>query len=475
MATLTLIKQLNVLTAAEKRALRQHLTQKNSLENSFVGKLLDHLLQQPATTNTDRKTLSAAIFPDQAYNQVRIRDLITQLSQLLASLFIEGILANDKFLYDSLLAKAYDQRPMCYEFFRKISFRLIHKLEQQPCGMLEYLQLHQLHHHLYFHQETDKHDPGSLLLLQKAHYYYELSYLLSQQVYEAELAVRQQLLKTPDRFPFTRPTPPPLLQWLHDCRQLIYSAQPANSFEKLLTLLQAQQQQLPRFETRIIFKMLINFAGQRAAAGDNFFIKQLHLLHIYGLSSDLFINYQHMSSLQFSNVVIAALMAGQAGWARTFIETHSKYLPTKDLGSTTHYCEALLLYHQAQKTGQTSLYVQSQTLLLQIPYSNSPLDLRLRSLQVRLGYDYNFLLLDDFTLLDSWIRNFERHLRSNHTISNNRTHSYLFFLKILRKLVRLAQHRHTITPGQRERLLQIVEKSSGIYFHSWLQTRIRAL
>lgn len=473
MATLKLIRQLNVLTAAEKRTLRQLLVQKNHLTNSVVVKFLDHLLQQSAVTNIDRKTLSAAIFPDQPYNHVRMRDLITQLSRLLASIFIEGVLLHDKLLYDSLLAKAYDQRPMCYEFFREISFRLIHKLEQQPCGMLEYLKLHQLCHHLYFHQETDKYEPGSLLLLQKARYYQEMSYLLYQQVYEAELAVRQQLLQIPGRFPFTRPTP--LLQWLHDCRQLMTATQPVDSFGQLFTQLQAQQQQLPHFETRIIFKMLTNFAGRRATAGDEFFIQQLHLLHLYGLSNNLFIKYQQMTSLQFSNIVIAALMAGQEDWARTFVETHNQHLSPQNLDSTLPFCRALLLYYEAQKTGQASLYAQSQDILLRIPYNHGPLDLRLRSLQVRLGYDYHFLLLNDLPLLENWMRNFERHLRGNSIVSNKRTHSYLLFLKILRKLVRLAQRRDTITPRQRERLLRVVEQSSGIHFLSWLRTRIRAL
>lgn len=477
MASLKLIRQISVLTAAEKRELRRWLVQKNTPQNAVVGKLLDYLLLQEPGTAIDRQSLSAVIFPGQTYNAVRIRDLISQLSRQLEAMLMQQSLILDKPLAVNLLLAAYGQRAGCYELFREESFRLLNKLEQQPDkGMHEYARLHRLCHDLYFHPETDKYELGSLLLLQKALRYEKLGSQLCREVYEGELAVRQQLLQSPDRYPFnTTDSPPASLQLLLDCRQLGQTVHTAESFRQLFDRFQEQQQQLPSFEAHIIFKMMLNFAGRRATAGDESFIWQLHQLHLYGLSNHYFIEWQQITSIRFSNIVVAALMAGQEVWVKLFMDTHYPFLPASERDYTLHWCQALLLYQQAVNTREVPLYEQSLTLLQQIPYNNGPLDLRLRSLQIRLGYDYHFLLLNDAHLPESWMRNFERHLWKSQLLTQNRKNGYLLFIRLVRKIMRLQQRHATISARQKQRLLQIAEQSDGIYFIGWLRLRIQAL
>lgn len=475
-------RQLTLLSPAEQRQIRQLLAEKPYHSKPHLRKLFNYLIahshQYGHNAPVDKRILSSALFPGQDYNSVRIRDLLSQLSRIVESVLVQNTLSNSRQLTSLLIIYSLSLRPQSYSIFREESQRLIRLLEKQPeKGLHDYLQLCKLCHDCYFHPETDKFTPESLLLLQKAVHYQQLYNSLAGAVYDVEFDIRQQLLQPSPQIALSihEAGPSITLRLIRECRQLTQDGNTEEKFHQLVGLFRAKQHQIPVFEAGLILKTLLNFAGQLSAQGHIFFTEQLHQLHLYGLSINFFDDHQPMPAIRFSNIVVAALMTGEIDWAFHFIQQYKDHLPHKDQFSIVTWCQALWAYHQGEKTRDTTHHERCIALLQQLPYEHPSLDLRIRSLQVRVGYDFIFLQQRNQQLLESWIRNFERYLWSTPQIAEHRKTAYLNFIRILRKLIRLSLKAKLPGSNKQQQLVETINQTQPLFFRKWLEKRVHTL
>ena len=133
-----------------------------------------------AASGLDTEKFFKKVFPKEAYDEKKLRQLRSRLLKLIEEFLAIEQFKKDEFLVQQKLAKDYYEKDL-YHWFEEGYRNIIDFINKKSVlNELDYLQLNQLHHELFFNQRSKKSKPNPPDLEACSHqlnHYYELKKL----------------------------------------------------------------------------------------------------------------------------------------------------------------------------------------------------------------------------------------------------------------------------------------------------------
>jgi len=198
-----LMHQFRALSDADLEALKKYLAV-NAHQQLRV--LFEYMLKHRNGPNSrfDKKQVFEKLFPKEksAYNDARLRNIMTRLGQQIEAFLIQEELAEDEGIKRQLLIRAYEKRNDYFLFQTEISTRLRKLESQDERGIAYFRECATLYHYLFFHADTKGvFKPGKDLYQQLVRSF-ESWFALGMLSYQTDFLVREMLVreKNPSKF-----------------------------------------------------------------------------------------------------------------------------------------------------------------------------------------------------------------------------------------------------------------------------------
>ncbi len=392
----------------------------------------------------------------------RLLNLLADLHQLLKDFLVWKQVKESEFAYDFALLEQYKSRKMDKAFFQ-FADRLIQKYEgQQQRSIWSYLQLMMLYRNKFFHPNSPKLNPDDPLP--------QKSLALLNQFYQGarirlatELLNREKILKSPglpsivneprNTFP---PDESPLIQLYTQ----VYQLEKEQREEVFFTLKErffqvVEEQELSYDDQYFVFLHLINFTSAQIKQGKQNFLQEAFSIYHFCLQYPMLERGQYFTPTNFSNIVNLACRLKQFEWARYFIQTYQRHLPTTVRESAARISFAMIHFEE----GDFELTLEE---LQDITYANAFYDLRARSLRLRC-----YVELEESTdLVLHYCRSFEQFIRRNNKIKGDNAEASANFIQLIKELARQR--------SSKAQLEELLATKQPIFFKSWLSKKILA-
>ncbi len=415
------------------------------------------------------------LFPKKQFDEKKLRNLRHKLTQLLESFLMHDSLEKDKATSQRMLVTALSSRD-AYTLFEKEVEAQVSQLEKGDNRGLDYhREMVWLQHELYFHPETERleaYHPAIFATVKNM----ELYSCLAMLTYTAEMVARKRILQedwnpgiskdileniakrlAPESLPIDL-----FLKLLHP---------EANQLETMVTVLEACENQLSKWELGLALKMLMNLAITRSNERDDLPSHRLVFgLYRKGIEKGLYTEKDAKNPLRFLNIAALATLAQEFDWARGFIEQHQLHLEENERNDTVCLALAHWHYHRGRQQKVANDFKVALSHLALVRHTNDVTETRVRPLQLRLLYDD--LANDPSSLkpLLSYTRNFQNFLSRNTVLPTQMVENYLNFTKYLKWLIDLRKNQPPDASAVTAFMEQLANEKS-IIIRKWLMEK----
>ncbi|MDZ4704835.1 MAG: hypothetical protein SH848_12945 [Saprospiraceae bacterium] len=488
-----LMQQFKALSDQDLAAFRKYLAINGHQQlQSLFEYLLKHRTE-PASV-FEKKRVFEHLFSKEkaAYNDVRLRNVMARLSQQIEAFLIETELAEDEGLKRQLLIRAYQKRNAYLQFRTEILARL-RKLEQKKERSIEYFrECATLHHHLFFHPDTKGNFKPGEEQYQQLVRSFESWFALGMLSYQSDFLVREMVLneKNPSQFieialskinQLIEVRDNPVADVLIHICKLPASGLVFEDIEKVYERYQRASPHMGTFERNVASKALISKINILVAAtGDVRFFSLLFHLYKDGLQAGMYMEQGNMNVHVFTGIAITGATVGDFNWTETFIETNGPNIEEKERKDAVLLAQAYLNYNLGKKTIKNkagSYFQKAMTALLNIQHGQPDYELRVRSLQLRICYEYHLMIEKDDQLLTDFSKNFRQYLHSkDNRLAQSRMQAYQDFIHYTLKLARLrAPNVKNPLEKLEKTILAMQNKSSQMMMRHWLMEKAEEL
>jgi hypothetical protein len=154
-------------------------------------------------------------------------------------------------------------------------------------------------------------------------------------------------------------------------------------FYALKSIAETDYQKLSIAEKRSIFTLLTNYCYYKINKGDLRFRKEHFLIHKENIERGDYKGEMHfLNHIQYLNVVITGLDAGEIAWVEGFIERYKNELDKINIDNTYNFSHALVNYHR--KNYDSALERASRVKTDDLSYKH-----QLKSFYLKIYYDMN--------------------------------------------------------------------------------------
>ena len=425
-------KAITLLKTASPEDLRQI---KKMLDSSFfttnehlgsLFKLLRSYYPDFQSKKLDKELVFQRLFPRHPYSDIKLRNLLRDFTRILEEYFILKAMRNDEFQKRKLLAKIYLERGNT-EWFGKEMNRLQKSLEASPYRDGEYYrEAYELNSIQLEAMPTNQLKARAQLLaetaslLDAANRFATIKIESEQESFSEIGSVHSASLQED-----------PLKENIafHIYQQLIklYQTENLGVFQQLIQLF-SQNINLVRPHLRLeLLTHLINYAI-RSMKNDDLFYNQIALeLYQLGLSHQILIQNNHLSSTAYLNIITIGAKAKAFEWTTQFAKDYEKYLPEATKQEVETLGRAHLNFHQQRFSRAIDEIAQQHFVH---PFYR--IGARLHSLRCY----YELFLLNDsyFSFLTDQCLALEKSVYRNQFISKSYAKAILNFSKFIRKL-----------------------------------------
>lgn len=472
-----LIRIVRTLSTEEMRWMAKFVRSPYHNSNRDVTELFDHIRKYyPDCTSVQlaRENVFRKIWPQETYNDRRLRLLMFRLSDLVEEFLVAQLLKRDKLQSEKLLVEALSERDLYDLFIRKTEV-LIAELEQQPHRDERYYELRwQLKLLWLSHPDTlrlqipEENLREIVALLDNFYAIAKLRYssdllnrqnILSENYEIALLAELRKLVPVNSVFQGNK-----VVQLYSDLLRLIEQPLREEFYEQVEISFLQHQQLLKVSDQSPILRCLINATTQLYLAGKSSYLENQFRLYRLGLDAELFIEKGKLPESTFLNIVVTGTILKQTTWVRSFIDGHAEMMSANILNFAEAY------WHFAHQD-----FLSSNTFLLKVKEQDVSHHLRKKLLSLRNHYE---LFRNDhsyYTLFQDESRAFEKFLRRNDQITKKRARAYLNFLTCIRKIGKPRAAKQKLDKEQKARLVEEINQLQPLEARPWLLEKINDL
>jgi hypothetical protein len=419
----------------------------------------------------DRKKIYRKLFKGQGYDDKKMRNLLHEFGSRVEDFLIQLQLRKDEHGRKKLLMEAYADRNL-YEAFEQKYESLLKSVQARPYRDLNtYLEILNLSRTYYFHPLTDKLKKGDGVLntiSDNLDHFYKAAKLL---MVNEQMGIRG-LVKKPEAD--THP-----IHFLEDLYlgaeeepivRLYYLIYQLNRTQEEACFREARQLFLGFFEQlgfddqQLIIHQLINYAARLANLGHTDYYRIGFELFRQAIEHELLFSNGRITENAFTNIVVFGIKAGEMGWVEWFIPKYQHYLDEEHRENASLLGLSFLYYSQKRWTAVDELIGNHQ-------FSSVFYQLRTRSILLRALYE--LFLQDDsyYELITARIEAFEKYLRRHPVLSEVKKDSYLYFMRMLRKLIKWKMEKPNAV-SVRNKLRKEIREAESLLHREWFLDQI---
>ena len=458
-----LIEIVGSLQRKEIREVQKWLLSPAHNQRQDVVRLFDHLVKSLTLPERrlDKEQVWSAIFPNQAYDDAFMRQVMYFLLKALEEYLVFIDHTSDRVRYQITLARIYRQRKL--EKSYKQAYRLASDhLDNQPLRNDYYL-LHKffLEQEEYEYkmsitqnasvnlQETadalEKWFLGERLKVSKdmlAHHriYQTITYdhgLLDQVLTYTE---ERKLLEEPaiavKYYTYMALTHP---------NEEVY-------FDRLENLIHHEMDHFHHSETRTLYLAALNYCTAKVNQGVLDYCRRALKFYRSGLDKEILLENKIITRYTFGNAVAFAIKIGEFDWAEQFIERFQIFLEEKQRNSIVNFNLSRVYFEKGD-------YNQAQQLLTQFEYDDMLLNIIAKTMLLKIYYEQ-----DELDAFESLLESMRIYLQRKEALDPTRKAAYKNMISLMKKLM----HLNPYSKVQKEKLLELVHASNPLMERDWL-------
>jgi len=464
MATNKLNNLINTLDKTEIRQIRKLLkspffTRREDLPRLFAC-LSARRWKNKALPSAEEMYRST--FPGQAYDDTQLRGSKSDLLALVEEYLLIAHHRQSAIDNRLLLANIYRRRGLS-KHFDSCMKKANQLLEESQVRNVDYFS--KLHEHQVLHMQfqTQTQRTGALNLQEIADTIDHL-YLMKKLRHTCTQLTHEAVYKTSYNYGLL----PNLLQEIKNgdylkhpaiatyyyCFRFLTGGQTLDDFLQFRKQLQDNRFFFPEEEQKDLYLVAINLCIRQINAGSPPFSRQVWELYHEGLSANLLLEDDRLSSFTFNNIVAISIKLQEYTWLEEFIETYQEKLEEKYRSNIVNFSRARLEYALGN-------YKKAMLLLQHSEYKDLINNLISKTLLLKIYFE-----LEEFDLLESHLDSLHHFIRRREVSDYHRT-NYLNIIRLVRKLVALEAGK-----SKRKKLRQEIEATEILSEREWLLQRI---
>lgn len=248
----------------------------------------------------------------------------------------------------------------------------------------------------------------------------------------------------------------------------------SEEFRSSIALLTELLPQMGEKEKSYILSCLISTAIRYHHKGKSEYTAFVAQLYKLADEKNLLLYRGKMQATTFLNIAILCSAAKEFAFVENIISRYQQYLAPEEKQEVIHLSWGYWYYLQSGNHPKKKTMLQkAQYHLSQIPYSGLVVDLRLRSLQLRVFYDLEISNGNE-SVFSHFADAFEKWLVRNPILANQRTAAYLNFVRLTKQLGKIA----ILAIIDKDDLQQLEKKISTqepLILRNWLLEKVEEL
>jgi hypothetical protein len=467
-----LLELLRTFQPAELTALGKWLRSPFVNQRDDVVRLFGYLtgkLNAPNDAAFDKKTVAAAVFPGEPFDEKRLAYAMSFLHRAVQSFLVYGELTNGgEAAFHVHLAKALRKRGLERHFETALK-RAEQALDVQPHRSIEY---HYLSHLLHL----ERYESGARMSRTAARSFQDWSdattlFFIANKLRQSCTALTHKAVsETNFRLDMLDETlqqverqglqQMPAIGMYYFGYKALTETDSKPWFGLLREMMRLHFQRFPKEELRDIYLLAVNYCIRQINAPQQpdeqaFFLRQVFDLYREGLENEAFLENGALSRFTYNNIANAGLGLKAFDWVEEFL---TKY---KDLLEPRHR-ESAYLFNLASLHFRKPDYGRALELLTQAEFDDVLHNLDARRMLLRIYFD-----LGELTALDSLLDSFTIFLRRHKDVGYLRQH-YLNLIRFTKKLLQTPAQNRTA----REKLRSEIIDCKALAEREWLLGKV---
>jgi len=407
------------------------------------------------------------LYPDEKFNPQKLRKAMHGLALLAEEFIMVMYLQKRPFEKKKLLAKGLVERN-CYDQFQKKSEEMITQLEAQPFRDISYYkEIHQLNLQYYNHVGIHKQVQNNSSLEIAAEH---LDYFYLIQKKRLDLAIRWHIKLFGSKIK-NRSLNKAKINLRKDpvfrLYELITSAETTSWNEdhylKTETLFRTEIDKIAPQDQGEIIRILLNHLSNQINKGQQRYYANMFALYKFGLKKNLLFENGEIRETTFANIATTGILEREYDWVENFIKAYRQYLPGAIQKDAYYLSLGLLFFYKQQ-------YKDTVRLLLNKKFSNPLYTLKAKAILLRTYFEQFLLDESYYELLIAQTHAFEKFVRRNNAVSENRKEIYTNFILFTRTIGNAVLQKTV-----KVQLLNKIKNTQAVILKSWLLEKVEGV
>jgi len=411
-----------------------------------------------------RETVFEHLFPDEQYQDKKLRYAMTDLSrQASAFLGVKSLLADEgwagSFLKQELVVRKADKAYLSEH--DDSDTKLIHEtVSDVEMYFLRFRDTYTYMNHFLPRQKRTGKNPAGLAAsyLDKFYVARKLQLLCEMVNSRNVMAIDYDYFMQEDivrRMKEGAFADEPLISIYFRILMTLTEPEDVNHFDLLRKLLEEKTAGINKNELSDMYQYLMNYCIRKINTGNTAYVETLFEIYQTVIERKIIYRGSFLSQWDFKNIVVIGLRAGEHEWVFEFINKYKDDLPAEERENAWTYNKAY--YHFA-----TGDYKRSISLLQQVEFTDLYYQLDTRAIMLKCYYE----LHDEETLLYH-LAAFKIFLTRNKLISEYQRTIYRNLVKFTNRLVR-----HASDQTERHKMLEELNEVKQVADINWLRKKL---
>lgn len=214
----------------------------------------------------------------------------------------------------------------------------------------------------------------------------------------------------------------------------------------------------PKAQARDIYLLALNYCIAKMNVGDKDFFRETFELYRQGIEKKIFIQNGRLDRFIFRNTVSSGILVKEFDWVNKFIQQYKKYLSPQHRENMVHYSLAKLHFEKGE-------YDLARDYLIHYDYDDILINLNAKSMLIRMYYEEG-----EFEALESLLESVRNYLHRKKVIGYHKD-IYNTLIRFTKRLVRINPY----SKEQRKKLCQQIENTRPFPEKKWLLKQLEAL
>lgn len=408
--------------------------------------------------------LFARTYPEQSYDDLKLRASMNDLQELIESFLLIRDLAGNTLSRQLAISRIYQERQLD-KHFRFAHRKLQLQLEGEPWRNADHFQtaLDAKVQKLLF--ESKKRRTGELHLQQvsdsidQVYLIQKLRYACTQLSHQAVYSTIYDFGLLPhliDQIPSSSYYKTPAVAIYFHCYKFLSEAYSNDHYHLFSQLFFREASSFPSTERKGLYQLALNFCIRRHNQGEIDYTREAWRLYRFALDQGLLLEQDQFSRFSFNNIVGIAIKLAELDWVEAFIEEFSQHIASEYRSSTLALNQARLAFAQRR-------FSAALPFLQEVNRQDLINNLISRSLLIKVFYETEAL-----TALHAQLDSFEQLLRRK-DVSPFHRRNFGVFIRLLRRQLDLAPY----DDSGKQQLLDSIIASPELSEKDWLLEIVR--